>query len=160
MSGYPKLEGRFPQVSGLRFTFDASLEPGSRVVPGSVVMQDGSELDPDKEYMVASMEFITKGKDGYDAFTEGRVVKDGELLPMLPSLMRNHLKLMQYASMLQTPRLNTWRSVPSALVHVVAAACMRGCRDDRGLELCDTPHAAAVRTAGAAAWPWHCSRAT
>jgi len=115
VSGYPKLEGRFPQVSGLRFTFDATLEPGSRVVPGSVVMFDGEALAMEKEYTVASMEFITKGKDGYDAFLEGRVIKDGELLPMLPSLLRNHMKLMKYASSLENPKLKSWRRQSLAL---------------------------------------------
>jgi len=112
VSQWPKLEGRFPQVSGLRFSFDPSLEPGSRVV--SVEMEDGTELDPVKEYHVASMEFITKGKDGYDAFLEGRVVKDGELLPMLPSLMRNHLQLMRVADASE-PLINSWRRESIAL---------------------------------------------
>merc|ERR1711988_1016007 len=41
VSQYPKLDGRFPQVSGLRFAFDPSKEPGARIVPGSVVMDNG-----------------------------------------------------------------------------------------------------------------------
>jgi len=36
---WPALEGRFAQVSGLRFTFDPALPPGSRVVAGSVMVQ-------------------------------------------------------------------------------------------------------------------------
>ena len=35
---YPKLEGRFLQVSGVRFKFDAEKPPGSRIVPGSVLV--------------------------------------------------------------------------------------------------------------------------
>lgn len=31
MSQYPKLEGRFPILSGIRFTFDSSKPPGSRI---------------------------------------------------------------------------------------------------------------------------------
>jgi len=115
VSQYPKLEGRFPQVSGLRFSFDPSKDAGSRVVPGSVEMASGEPLDLEKEYTVASMEFVTKGKDGYEAFLEGRVVKDGELLPMLPTLMRNHMKLMRVVDQLQTPRFRTWRRESIAL---------------------------------------------
>ena len=36
VSSYPKLEGRWPCVSGLRFAFDPSRPAGARVVPGSV----------------------------------------------------------------------------------------------------------------------------
>ena len=32
VSQYPRLEGRFPQVSGVSFTFDAALPPNSRIV--------------------------------------------------------------------------------------------------------------------------------
>lgn len=38
VSQYPKLEGRFAQVSGIRFSFDPKCAPGSRIVPGSVVI--------------------------------------------------------------------------------------------------------------------------
>ncbi len=43
VSQWPKLEGRFPQVSGLKFSFDPSKPPGSRVVPGSVFLTDFGE---------------------------------------------------------------------------------------------------------------------
>lgn len=36
VSQYPKHEGRFPQVSGLSFSFDPSQPSGRRVVPASV----------------------------------------------------------------------------------------------------------------------------
>ena len=40
MSQYPKLEGRFPQVAGIRFAFDPSKPPGERVEPSLVTVQD------------------------------------------------------------------------------------------------------------------------
>merc|ERR1712070_499608 len=56
------------------------------------------------------MEFLAKGKDGYDAFLEGRVIKDGELLPTLPSLVRNHLRLKSIAEMMldETAKTKHW----------------------------------------------------
>lgn len=42
VSKYPAHEGRFPQVSGIRFAFDPKLEPGSRIVKvdgGEVVVE-------------------------------------------------------------------------------------------------------------------------
>lgn len=40
LSKYPACEGRFPCVDGVRFAFDPSKPPGSRVVPGSVYVRD------------------------------------------------------------------------------------------------------------------------
>jgi 5'-nucleotidase len=46
VSQYPKLEGRFAQVSGVRIVFDPEQPPGKRVVPGSVLVQKrGGEGD-------------------------------------------------------------------------------------------------------------------
>ena len=39
VSMYPKLEGRFPQVSGVTFAFDAEQAPGERVDPRFVKVQ-------------------------------------------------------------------------------------------------------------------------
>jgi len=61
--------GRFPQVSGLKFTFDKSKPAGSRVV--SVEVKDGDGFVPieaDKVYGVASNNFMRAGGDGYAMF--------------------------------------------------------------------------------------------
>lgn len=47
VSQYPKLEGRFPQVSGLEFGFDSSKLPGQRVEQLLVKVQ-GEHIDLDK----------------------------------------------------------------------------------------------------------------
>jgi 5'-nucleotidase/UDP-sugar diphosphatase len=61
--------GRFPQVSGLRFTWNASAEPGSRIVSVEVDM-DGTwtALDPEATYGVVSNNFMRGGGDGYSVF--------------------------------------------------------------------------------------------
>lgn len=38
VSQYPKREGRFPQVSGMKFSFDPESEPYSRVVKDSILV--------------------------------------------------------------------------------------------------------------------------
>ena len=43
VSQYPKHEGRFPQVSGIRFSFDPSQPVGGRVLAHSVCV-DGVQL--------------------------------------------------------------------------------------------------------------------
>ena len=47
VSQYPKKEGRFPQVSGMRYGFYPSAPPGQRVDPLTVVV-DGHCILPDK----------------------------------------------------------------------------------------------------------------
>lgn len=66
VSSYPKMEGKFAQVAGLNFKWDSSKEPFSRVL--SVEMWDGSDLDPEEKYTLATKFFIAKGQDGYSCF--------------------------------------------------------------------------------------------
>jgi len=67
--GNPTVEGasgRFPQVAGMRYTFDASQEPGSRLISAEV-MQDGAyvSIDPEAVYRVATNDYMRSGGDGY-----------------------------------------------------------------------------------------------
>jgi len=62
--------GRFPQVAGLRFTWDAAAEPGSRVVSVEVAAGDGfAPIDPDAVYGVVTNNYVRTGGDGYDMFS-------------------------------------------------------------------------------------------
>ena len=40
VSQYPKLEGRFPQVSGIKFAFDPRKPGGQRIDPRLIKIQD------------------------------------------------------------------------------------------------------------------------
>ncbi|TKH09488.1 bifunctional metallophosphatase/5'-nucleotidase [Peribacillus simplex] len=79
----PKENGGFLHVSGMKFTYDSSKEAGNRVTKAEVLGQDGtySELDPAKEYTVATNAFTAKGGDGFTvfkkAYEEGRVTDIG-----------------------------------------------------------------------------------
>ena len=88
VSQYPRLEGRFPCVSGVKFSFDAQRMPGDRVLRESVFV-DGQPLKHDQHYTVATKAYLASGKDGYDAFQEGTVVMEPEVGPILPTLVRN-----------------------------------------------------------------------
>ena len=61
--------GRFPQVAGLKFTFDAAAEPGSRV-SDVMVSVDGAfaPLELDKVYGVVTNNYVRNGGDGYAVF--------------------------------------------------------------------------------------------
>lgn len=73
-SGVSQIEegaGRFPQVSGLRYTVDASAEPGNRI--SNVAMQADGEwtpIDPEATYTIATNNFMRNGGDGYSRFAE------------------------------------------------------------------------------------------
>ncbi len=59
-------EGRFLQVSGLRFTLDRSRPPGDRV--SDVLLAHADEwvpLEPDRVYVVAVPDYLYGGGDGY-----------------------------------------------------------------------------------------------
>lgn len=61
--------GRFPQVSGLKYTFDKSKPVGSRV--SGVEVKDGSNwapIDTAKVYKVATNNYMRAGGDGYKVF--------------------------------------------------------------------------------------------
>ena len=96
VSMVPKHEGRFPQVSGLHFSFDPRLPPGKRVVDVQVCKNplnglspfrnlsssstrsanevpmitesDYIPLDMDKRYSVATRSYMFQGNDGFDVF--------------------------------------------------------------------------------------------
>jgi 5'-nucleotidase len=59
--------GRFPQVAGLRFTFDRTVGPNSgRIKSVEVKAGDGWQpIEPDKLYLVASNNYMRAGGDGY-----------------------------------------------------------------------------------------------
>jgi len=59
--------GAFPQISGMTMTYDPSAPPGRRIKTISV---GGRALVPDKEYTVATNDFIAAGGDGYKVFGE------------------------------------------------------------------------------------------
>ena len=67
VSTYGEDEGRFLQVSGLRYVFDPSRKVGDRVTSVDVMGTDGkwSSLNPKASYVVASVDYIAKGGDGF-----------------------------------------------------------------------------------------------
>ncbi|HSE32643.1 MAG TPA: 5'-nucleotidase C-terminal domain-containing protein [Pyrinomonadaceae bacterium] len=72
--------GRFPQVSGMTFSFDASKPPGSRVTN---VMIGRRPLDPNRKYTLTTTTFIAlDGGDGYTMFKDARVVLPPDRAPL------------------------------------------------------------------------------
>jgi 5'-nucleotidase len=78
--------GRFPQVSGLRFTYDARRPAGSRV---TAVAVGGQPLDDKKSYTLALSNFVREGGDGYAMFKDARVLIDPEHAQIEPAVIMN-----------------------------------------------------------------------
>ena len=61
--------GRFPQVAGLKYSFNATAEPGSRI--SDVMVKEGNvfvPIDEVKVYGVVSNNYMRGGGDGYNVF--------------------------------------------------------------------------------------------
>ncbi|MEK1886302.1 MAG: 5'-nucleotidase C-terminal domain-containing protein [Phyllobacterium sp.] len=66
--------GRFPQVAGLKYTFDVSKPVGSRVSDVQVMQGDSwRPLDPGATYGVVSNNYMRAGGDGYKIFSTNAV---------------------------------------------------------------------------------------
>ena len=77
-------DGRFPQVSGLRFRYDPEAPPGMRVLAVTI----GDEpLDPARSYTLATNDFLANGGDDYTMLTEAEVLVDPQSSPVLAELV-------------------------------------------------------------------------
>ena len=85
--------GRFLQVSGLRFTWDAAREPGKRVTEVSVRDSNWKyrPLKPDAIYRVVTNDFVRKGGDGFNVLTE-RAIDPYDFGPVLSDVVAEYFK--------------------------------------------------------------------
>lgn len=68
--------GRFAQVSGVRFMFDATRPPGARVSSATV---NGQPLDENRKYTLATTNFLAiDGGDGYEMLKGARILISAE----------------------------------------------------------------------------------
>ncbi len=69
-------QGRFPQVSGLQFSFDLTRAPGDRIVNAVIVDEAGTPIatlvqngeiagDPAQTFRIVTLDFLANGGDGY-----------------------------------------------------------------------------------------------
>ncbi|MFN8379321.1 MAG: 5'-nucleotidase C-terminal domain-containing protein [Anaerolineae bacterium] len=67
--------GRFPQVSGIRYTWDPAAAAGGRIVSVEVLGEDGSytAIDPATTYTLVSNDFMRRGGDGYSMFADSAI---------------------------------------------------------------------------------------
>ena len=84
---YPA-DGRFPQVSGFKFTFDSSKPLGSRIV--SVTKNDGTAIPKDSTvYTLTTLDYIIYGGDGYvNVFSPTQAKVFGALLDVFVDALK------------------------------------------------------------------------
>lgn len=74
LSQIEEIAGRFPQVAGLKYSFDKSKPAGSRI--SDVLVKDGDNwvpIDPAKTYGVVTNNYVRGGGDGYELFGKNAV---------------------------------------------------------------------------------------
>jgi len=71
VSQVEEVKGRFPQVAGLIFSWDASVAPNEgRIQSVMVAGADGfTPIDPGKIYLVVTNNYVRNGGDGYKVFS-------------------------------------------------------------------------------------------
>ena len=80
--------GRFPQVSGMAFTYDPAKPAGHRIVKVTV---GGAPLDPGRIYKVATNEYIFGGGDGYAALGRGKPLIDASAATLVASTVMDYI---------------------------------------------------------------------
>ena len=63
LSDYPSVSGKFPQIAGITVIIDKNAKTGSRI---NSVKINGKEIEKDKNYILATNDFISSGGDGYE----------------------------------------------------------------------------------------------
>ncbi|MEP1442169.1 MAG: 5'-nucleotidase [Hyphomicrobiales bacterium] len=63
------LEGRFPQVAGLRYAVNASKKAGSRISKvHAKINGEWTPIDANRHYNIVTIDFLRTGGDGYELF--------------------------------------------------------------------------------------------
>lgn len=80
--------GRFPQISGMSFTYDPAAAMGSRVTTMSV---GGKPLDPGATYRVATTDYLWGGGDGYKSLNNGKTLIDASGATLMATSVMNYI---------------------------------------------------------------------
>ena len=103
LSGIQEGQGKFPQVAGLRYSFDASVAPNEGRLKSLEVMEGGSwkPIDDAATYTIATNNFVRGGGDGYKLFADN-ATNAYDFGPGLEQVVADYLK----ANRPYTPKLD------------------------------------------------------
>ena len=80
--------GRFPQVSGMAFTWNSKAPAGQRVVSVTV---GGKPLDNGRKYTLATNDYMAGGGDGYKVFKQGKVLINASGGTLMANTVIDHI---------------------------------------------------------------------
>jgi 5'-nucleotidase len=80
--------GRFPHVSGLTFSYDASKPAGERVTE---ILVGGAPLDETATFKLATNDFVGKGGDGYAMFIDKPRIIDANAGSLMAAQVIDHI---------------------------------------------------------------------
>ena len=89
VSQVEKNAGRFPQVSGLSFSYKPKAKAGSRIVSVKI---GGKPLNKSRNYTVATNNYAAGGGDGYSVFKKGKVLINASGATLLTSMVMDYIK--------------------------------------------------------------------
>ena len=101
-----RIAGRFPQVSNIIFQFDPSAKSGSRI---QSVKVSNEPIDLKRKYVLATRDYMARGKDGYDCLlyeSEGGVAE--EIISEENGILISMLLRQYFLSMLALGRWRKW----------------------------------------------------
>jgi 5'-nucleotidase / UDP-sugar diphosphatase len=85
-SDYPEVKGAFPHVSGITYDLDVFAPAGDRVKNLKI---KGEPVDLEREYLIATNDFMAVGGDDYTMFTDGPLVNE---YSALDEILINYIK--------------------------------------------------------------------
>lgn len=89
--GVESQPGRFPQVSGVKFSYDASRKPGERITNITV---NGRPLVDQQMYSLAATSYVIKdGGDGYTMFRDAKVLIGPDQAPTESEILQKAITL-------------------------------------------------------------------
>jgi 5'-nucleotidase len=121
VSAVPEEDGRFPQVSGLSFTYDAGKPAGSRIVSIEV---DNKPIEPDKAYTLVVSAYVLGGGDGYD-FKGAEVLIKPEDGPVEPDVVMEAIRKKGTIAPQIENRINSVQAKPISKFYLPGATALR-----------------------------------
>lgn len=117
----PALDGRFPQVSNIQFSYSVNRPSGQRIVDASI---GGEPIDDGRIYTLVTRGYMARGKDGYSSLiskSEGGIAEDvvtEEEGIILSTILRQYFlssKVIGTWDRMSTTSATKWNSISASL---------------------------------------------